>query len=111
MKNFRSLMKPLACALVVLCLLPLTACSGTKTGVKPPVSEAQRAYPPTPLLQKEARPEYQPSREWAYIVEYADELEAVIDRYECKMSRLAAWSQGKDLALADCLDQNGDISP
>jgi hypothetical protein len=104
-------MKPLALALIVACLPSLTACWGGKH-VKPlPPGETEKQYPPVALTQKEARPIYQPGREWAYIVEYADELEGVISRYECKMTRLAAWSQGNDPARVECGNQNGDISP
>lgn len=89
-------------ALLAACLPLLTACSGGKN-VKPlPPGEVQREYPPAPLIQKEARPVYQPGREWAYVVEYADELEEVIARYECKMERLAEWAAGRDPAKLEC---------
>lgn len=82
----------------------MTACSGNDTKPLPP-GEVEKQYPPAALVQKEARPEYQPGREWAYIPEYAAELEAVVSRYECKLDRLAAWSQGKDPATVECQAQ------
>lgn len=86
----------------------MTACWGGKN-VKPlPPAEVQKQYPPAPLIQKEARPVYQPSREWAYVVEYADSLEEVIARYECKMDRLAEWATGGDPAKLECKPQSSD---
>lgn len=87
---------------LALCLLLLTACSAGKNVRPLPPGEVERQYPPAALLQKEARPEYQPGRDWAYVAEYADDLEGVIARYECRLDRLAAWAAGGDPAKVKC---------
>lgn len=77
--------------LLILCLMLLTACSGSNA-LRPP--EIHKQYPPAAWTQDCPAPVYVPGQGWIFVAEYADALEETARCDRCDKQRLRAWRQG-----------------